>query len=120
MPHVNENVAPVGQSEESISDLATSVSTDQPDNKRRRSLRQPLSRFVAAGPWQALNYRDFRLLWSGQLVSSAGTQMRMVAVAWQVYLLSDSAFQVGALGLFQAIPTMAFSLVGGVIADAVD
>ncbi len=79
-----------------------------------------MTRLVAAGPWSVLAYRDFRLLWSGQLISAAGTQMRLVAVAWQVYLLSGSAFQVGALGLFQAIPTMVFSLVGGVIADAFD
>jgi MFS family permease len=86
----------------------------------RLNPRRALRRFAAAGPWQALSYRDFRLLWSGQLISGAGTQMRLVAVAWQVYLLSGSVFQVGALGLFQAIPTMVFSLVGGVIADAFD
>ncbi len=120
MPHVNENVVPAGQNEEPISDLSTALSIAQPENKRRLRPGQALNRFVAAGPWEALNYRDFRLLWSGQLVSSAGTQMRMVAVAWQVYLLSSSTFQVGALGLFQAIPTMVFSLVGGVIADALD
>ncbi len=79
-----------------------------------------MNRFVAAGPWGVLNYRDYRLLWSGQLVSTVGTQMRVVAVAWQVYLLSGSPLQLGALGLFQAIPTIFFSLVGGVIADAVD
>jgi MFS family permease len=86
----------------------------------RRLGNQAFSRFVAAGPWGALVYRDFRLLWSGLLISQAGTQMRVVAVSWQVFLLSGSAFQIGALGLFQAIPTMAFSLVGGVIADAFD
>ena len=79
-----------------------------------------MHKLVAAGPWGVLKYRDYRLLWSGQLVSTAGSQMRVVAVAWQVYLLSHSAFQLGALGLFQAIPTICFSLVGGVIADAVD
>ncbi len=86
----------------------------------RRLGHQTFSRFVAAGPWSALGNRDFRLLWSGLLISQAGTQMRIVAVAWQVFLLSGSAFQLGALGLFQAIPTMVFSLVGGVIADAFD
>lgn len=86
----------------------------------RRLGNQAFSRFVAAGPWGALSNRDFRLLWGGLLISQAGTQMRQVAVAWQVFLLSGSAFQIGALGLFQAIPTMAFSLVGGVIADAFD
>ncbi|HEY7356706.1 MAG TPA: hypothetical protein VH590_09580, partial [Ktedonobacterales bacterium] len=66
---------------------------------------QAFSRFVAAGPWGALAHRDFRLLWSGLLISQAGSQMRVVAVTWQVFLLSGSAFQIGALGLFQAIPT---------------
>jgi MFS family permease len=120
MPHVNENVAPVGPSEAPVHDGASAALATVPEVKSRLSLRQALTRLVSAGPWEALNYRDFRLLWSGQLISTAGTQMRLVAVAWQVYLLSGSAFQVGALGLFQAIPTMAFSLVSGVIADAFD
>jgi hypothetical protein len=34
----------------------------------------------------ALRYRDFRLLWLGQFVSITGTQMRNVAIAWQIYL----------------------------------
>ncbi|MER3405139.1 MAG: MFS transporter, partial [Chloroflexota bacterium] len=35
----------------------------------------------------ALRYRDFRLLYFGQLISQSGTQMQRVAVAWHVYLL---------------------------------
>jgi len=102
-------------------------SEDQAEDQRAlpaRTLRglgnRAFSRFVAAGPWRALGYRDYLLLWSGMLVSQAGSQMRVVAVAWQVYLLSHSALLLGALGLVQAIPTMLFSLVGGVIADAFD
>jgi MFS family permease len=68
----------------------------------------------------ALRYRDYRLLWLGQLASVTGSQMRQVAVAWQVYVISHSALQLGILGLSQAIALVGFSLVGGVVADAAD
>lgn len=64
--------------------------------------------------------RDYRLLWSGQLVSQAGSAVRLVAVPYQVYLLTNSSFAVGLIGLFSAIPLIALSLFGGVIADRVD
>ena len=64
--------------------------------------------------------RSFRLLWIGQLISLSGTQLRFVAVPYQIYLLTGSSFDVGLIGLFQAIPLIAFSLFGGVIADAFD
>ena len=64
--------------------------------------------------------REFRLLWSGQLVSQIGSAVRFVALPYQVYLLTGSTFAVGLLGLFQALPIIALSLVGGVIADRMD
>lgn len=70
--------------------------------------------------WQVLRNRDYSLLFSGQLVSAAGTQIQVVAVAWQVYLLTNSAVALGVIGLVQAIPRLIFSLVGGVVADAYD
>ncbi len=64
--------------------------------------------------------REYRLLWSGQLVSQAGSALRLVAIPYQIYLLTGSSFAVGLIGLFSAIPLIAFSLFGGVIADRVD
>jgi len=49
-------------------------------------------------------HRSFRLLWFGQLVSQAGTQVRLVALPYQIYLLTGSSLHVGLIGLFQAIP----------------
>src|SRR5579859_1850198 len=72
------------------------------------------------GPWRVLRNRDYALLFWGQLISSAGTQMQVVAVAWQVYLLTHSAIALGLIGLVQAIPRLIFSLVGGVFADVFD
>src|SRR5215469_10580093 len=72
------------------------------------------------GPWRVLRNRNYSLLFWGQLISSAGTQMQVVAVAWQVYLLTHSAVALGLIGLVQAIPRLVFSLVGGVFADMFD
>ena len=65
-------------------------------------------------------HRSFRLLWFGQLVSNVGTQMRLVALPYQIYVLTGSPFHVGLLGLFQAIPLITLPLLGGVLADRAD
>ncbi len=67
-----------------------------------------------------LRHRDFRLLWTGQLVSSIGDQMQQIAIGWHLYLLTDSAIQVGLVGVARSIPVIALSLVGGAMADSVD
>ncbi len=68
----------------------------------------------------ALRHRDFRLLWAGQMVSVTGSQMQFVAINWHVYILTKSAFALGLVGLFRGIPIIICSLLGGVVADAVD
>ena len=72
------------------------------------------------GAFRVLGNRDYALLFCGQFISATGTQMQMVAVAWQVYLLTHSVLALGLIGLMQALPRMLFSLVGGVLADALD
>src|SRR4029077_12656873 len=64
--------------------------------------------------------REFRLLWIGQLISQAGSALRLVAVPYQVYVLTQSSLAGRLLGLFSAVPLIALSLWGGVIADRVD
>ncbi len=68
----------------------------------------------------ALRHRDFRLLWLGQFVSVTGSQMQLLAINWHVYLLTKSAFALGLVGLVRVVPIVLCSLVGGVVADAVD
>ncbi len=70
--------------------------------------------------WRVLRNRSYALLFWGQLLSSLGTQMQVVALAWQVYLLTHSALALGLIGLFEGVPRLLFSLVGGVSADAFD
>lgn len=68
----------------------------------------------------ALRHRDFRLFWIGQVLSGAGTQFSTVAMAWQIYELTNSPLHLGMLGLARAIPQMTLLLFGGLLADAVD
>src|SRR5437667_1631060 len=68
----------------------------------------------------ALRHRDFRLLWLGQIVSVTGSQMQLVAINWHVYVLTGSAFALGLVGLFRGLPIIVCSLLGGVVADAVN
>lgn len=56
----------------------------------------------------------------GQIVSVTGSQMQFVAINWHVYLLTKSAFALGLVGLFRGAPIILCSLIGGVVADAVN
>ena len=56
----------------------------------------------------------------GQLVSSTGTQLTLVALPVQVYDITRSSFSVGLLGLVTFFPLLVGGLYGGAIADAMD
>jgi MFS family permease len=62
----------------------------------------------------------YRALWIGQVVSLVGTQMRLVAVPFQVYELTGSTVAVGLIGLVEVIPLIVVSILGGAIADIFD
>ena len=64
--------------------------------------------------------RDFRLLFTGQLVSVIGTQLTVVAIPYQVYSMTHSTLQVGAISLAQLIPFLIGALSAGPVGDAVD
>ena len=64
--------------------------------------------------------RDFRLISLGGIISSLGTQAVLVALPYQIYVLSHSATLVGLLGLFELGPMIVVSLIGGAIADRRD
>ena len=64
--------------------------------------------------------RDYRWLWSGQVISGMGNQITRVALPFQVYVLTGSTLAIGALTLFQLVPILLFALGAGSLADAVD
>ncbi len=67
-----------------------------------------------------LRHRDFRLFWTGLLLSSVGSQFTTVAMAWQIYELTNSPLQIGMIGLVRAVPQMIVLLFGGLLADAIN
>ena len=66
---------------------------------------------------RALNHRDFRLFWTGQLVSLIGTWMQSVGQSWLVLELTNSPFKLGLIGTLQFGPMLLFSFPAGAIAD---
>ncbi|HTP07013.1 MAG TPA: MFS transporter [Anaerolineae bacterium] len=72
-------------------------------------------------PFVALQHRDFRLLWVGQLISQAGSMMQVVAINWHISVLTNyNPLALGLVGLSRVVPIIFFSLVGGAVADAHD
>ncbi|HLQ79354.1 MAG TPA: MFS transporter, partial [Terriglobia bacterium] len=65
-------------------------------------------------------YRDYRLLYIGQLVSLFGSMVTYVAVPVQVYNITQSSLAVGLLGTVQLVPLLVFALWGGAYADSMD
>jgi MFS family permease len=63
-------------------------------------------------------HRNFRLFFTGQLVSLVGTWMQTVAQGWLVLTLTDDPFALGVVTACQFLPVLLFGLFGGVIADA--
>jgi MFS family permease len=65
-------------------------------------------------------HRDFRRLWSGQVVSGMGSQLTLVAVSFQAYSLTRSTLIVGLIGVVGLVPLLGGALIGGTLADAMD
>jgi MFS family permease len=65
-------------------------------------------------------HRDFGVFWTGSFLASMGSQFTSVAMAWQIYELTNSPLQIGLLGVARAVPQIALLLVGGLLADAID
>src|SRR5262245_25272714 len=70
--------------------------------------------------FRSLRHRDFRLFWTGQLVSLMGTWMQTVAQGWLMHRLTESPAMLGMLGFAQFFPSTVFSLFAGVLADRMD
>ncbi len=87
------------------------------DNKTSSSVVEASQPRNFLSTFSALQHRNFRLFWTGQLVSLVGTWMQTTGQAWLVLQLTHSAWWLGLVGALQFLPVMLFSLFGGVIAD---
>lgn len=61
--------------------------------------------------------RAFMRMWFSRLFGTTGNQMLMVAVGWQMYTLTGSAWDLGLVGLYQFAPALLLTLVAGHVAD---
>ncbi len=67
----------------------------------------------------SLHNRDYRLFFSGQLISLVGTWMRMTAQGWLVYDLTGSKLLLGVVSGLSLLPLVLFSTIAGAVADRV-
>ena len=65
----------------------------------------------------ALASLPYRRFWLGSMASVGSTQLYFIAMAWLVFELSGSPLDLGFLGAAMALPTIAATLVGGIVAD---
>lgn len=65
----------------------------------------------------AFESRNYRYYFVGQLISQIGTWLQIVAQGWLVLQLTNSAFLVGLIAAITTLPSLLFSLFGGVLVD---
>jgi len=70
----------------------------------------------------ALRHRQYLYLWIGLLVSFAGSQMQISAIFWHIRILTGTPqpLALGGIGLARILPIIAFSLLGGPVADTLN
>ena len=71
-------------------------------------------------PWAALRHADYRRFLTTHFATTLGVQIQDVIVAWQMYLDTHDPLSLGLVGLAEAVPNIAMSLVGGHFADRMD
>src|ERR687886_688054 len=95
----------------------TQVAGPSPDAGRPRTAEE------APGFWRrtfaALQHRNYRLWFLGQLVSLVGTWMQITAQSFLVFQLTHSTAYLGYVGFANGLPSWLFMLYGGVVADRV-
>lgn len=69
---------------------------------------------------RALGYRNYRLFFSGQMISVVGTWMQATAQAWLVYRLTGSEILLGLVGFADKVPIFLLGVLGGAAADRFD
>jgi MFS family permease len=74
----------------------------------------------SGGVFAALRHRNYRLYWSGQVLSLVGTWMQSVSEPWLVLQLGGTPLQLGIVLALEFAPSTILSLYGGVLADRFD
>jgi MFS family permease len=83
------------------------------------SRRRP-TRSARSSTFVSLRFRNYRLFFAGQIISTSGTWMQTVAQGWLVLRLTRSGTDLGLITAARFLPMMLFSPWGGLIADRLD
>ncbi len=75
---------------------------------------------ASASPFAIFRHRNFGLIWTGQLVSTAGSALTSLAATILVYQQTKSALSVGLILMATAAPSLLVGLVAGVFVDRFD
>src|SRR5437763_8654970 len=88
-----------------------------PEDISGRQRRLPVGEVSWRRTFRALQHRNYRLFFYGQLVSLIGTWMQTTALSWFVYEITGSKLMLGAVSAIGSAPMMVFSIWGGSLAD---
>jgi MFS family permease len=80
----------------------------------------PISSLGRIGVLRPLRHRDFAVLWTGMTVSMIGDGIYYIAIAWQVYDLSNTPAALAVVGIAWSLPQVLFTLASGVLSDRLD
>jgi hypothetical protein len=80
----------------------------------------PISSLGRIGVLRPLRHRDFSVLWIGMTVSMIGDGIYYIAIAWQVYDLSNTPAALAVVGIAWSLPQVLFTLASGVLSDRLD
>ena len=86
------------------------------ETQHNESLRSRLLLGLTRG-FHALQVRNYRLFWIGQMITQTGSWMQRTAQDWLVLQLTHSPFALGLVTALQFLPVLLLSLIGGVITD---
>lgn len=70
--------------------------------------------------FMAFRNRSFRLMWTAQLVSTAGSALTSLAAGILVYRITNSVASVGLMLMASALPSLLIGLIAGVFVDRID
>src|SRR5262245_52801501 len=75
---------------------------------------------VSHDPYASLRFPEYRAYLGAMASASIGTQAQTAVLGWQVYQLTGDPLSLGLIGLAEAVPFLALTLVGGWVADRMD
>src|SRR6476646_3907815 len=82
----------------------------QAENKPERTQRRCGMSLASAPSPSLLQQRPFVLFWLARLASTMGYQMLALTIGWQIYELTNSALDLGLVGLIQFVPAVVLTL----------